>query len=141
MIISCICDMRSALHHHHLPTRCTCIWHPTIPSPSTTYLGPAPVGLHPLLSVLACPGLFRSVLQNKEKKMSVISYSSMVSVSVGVQQATSQCGQEFYTSLGTGYSLCGGGGGATKWENRGSKSVCAPPPSRQGKTFCAPPLF
>ena len=34
-----------------------------------------------------------------------------------------------------------GGGGATKWENRGSETFCAPPPPlRQGKTFCAPPF-
>ena len=32
-----------------------------------------------------------------------------------------------------------GEGGATKWENRGSETFCAPP-SRQGKTFCAPPF-
>ena len=32
-----------------------------------------------------------------------------------------------------------GEGGATKWENRGSKTFCAPP-SRQGKTFHAPPF-
>ena len=30
-----------------------------------------------------------------------------------------------------------GEGGATKWENRGSETFCAPP-SRQGKTFHAP---
>ena len=31
--------------------------------------------------------------------------------------------------------------GATKWENCGSETLCAtPPPSRQGKTFCAPLL-
>ena len=34
----------------------------------------------------------------------------------------------------------GGGGGATEWENSGPKLV-VPPPSRQGKTFCPPPLF
>ena len=33
-----------------------------------------------------------------------------------------------------------GGGGATKWENRGSETFCAPP-SRQGKTFCPPPFY
>ena len=32
------------------------------------------------------------------------------------------------------------GGGATKWENCGSETVCAPFPSKQGKTFCAPPF-
>ena len=32
-----------------------------------------------------------------------------------------------------------GEGGATKWENRGSETFCATP-SRQGKTFRAPPL-
>ena len=32
-----------------------------------------------------------------------------------------------------------GEGGATKWENRGSETFCAPP-SRQGKTFRAPPF-
>ena len=32
-----------------------------------------------------------------------------------------------------------GEGGATKWENRGSETFCAPP-SRQGKTFSAPPF-
>ena len=32
------------------------------------------------------------------------------------------------------------GRGATKWENRGSETFCAPPPSRQGKTFHIPPL-
>ena len=32
-----------------------------------------------------------------------------------------------------------GEGGATKWENRGSETYCAPP-SRQGKTFHAPPF-
>ena len=32
-----------------------------------------------------------------------------------------------------------GGGGATKWENRGSETFCATP-SRQGKTFRAPPF-
>ena len=39
------------------------------------------------------------------------------------------------------WSLIMGRGGATKWENRGSESFCAPPPhpSRQGKTFHAPP--
>ena len=31
----------------------------------------------------------------------------------------------------------GDGGGATKWENRGSETFC---PSRQGKTFRAPPF-
>ena len=31
---------------------------------------------------------------------------------------------------------------STKWENRNlSKTVCPPPPSRQGKTFRAPPPF
>ena len=33
----------------------------------------------------------------------------------------------------------GEGGGATKWENRGSETFCTPP-SRQGKPFCAPLL-
>ena len=33
-----------------------------------------------------------------------------------------------------------GEGGATKWQNRGSETFCAPP-SRQGKTFRAPPPF
>ena len=33
----------------------------------------------------------------------------------------------------------GGGGVATKWENRGFETFC-PPPSRQGKTFHAPPF-
>ena len=32
-----------------------------------------------------------------------------------------------------------GEGGATKWENRGSETFCAPP-LRQGKTFRAPPF-
>ena len=32
-----------------------------------------------------------------------------------------------------------GEGGATKWENRGSETFCATP-SRQGKTFRAPPF-
>ena len=30
------------------------------------------------------------------------------------------------------------GGGATKWENRGSKTFCAP--LRRGKTFTRPPF-
>ena len=37
------------------------------------------------------------------------------------------------------WSLITGRGGATKWENRGSETFCAPP-SRQGKTFHAPPF-
>ena len=37
------------------------------------------------------------------------------------------------------WSLITGRGGATKWENRGSETFCAPP-SRQGKTFRAPPF-
>ena len=38
-------------------------------------------------------------------------------------------------------SITGRGGGATKWENRGSETFCnTPPPSRQGKTYCAPPF-
>ena len=37
------------------------------------------------------------------------------------------------------WSLIRGGGGATKWENRGSETFCATP-SRQGKTFRAPPF-
>ena len=32
------------------------------------------------------------------------------------------------------------GGGGTKWEYSGSKTFCLPPPSKQGKTFGAPPL-
>ena len=35
----------------------------------------------------------------------------------------------------------GGGGGATKCENRGSETFCAHPPLKQGKTFRAPPPF
>ena len=38
------------------------------------------------------------------------------------------------------WSFITGRGGATKLENRGSETFCAPP-SRQGKTFCAPPPF
>ena len=34
--------------------------------------------------------------------------------------------------------IMGRGGGATKWENRGSETFCAPP-SRQGKTCYDPP--
>ena len=37
------------------------------------------------------------------------------------------------------WSLITGRGGATKQENCGSETFCAPP-SRQGKTFCAPLL-
>ena len=37
------------------------------------------------------------------------------------------------------WSLITGGGGATKWENRGSETFCDPP-SRQGKTFCPSPF-
>ena len=33
----------------------------------------------------------------------------------------------------------GGGGVYTKWENRGSKTFCAPPPPNRVKLFVPPP--
>ena len=41
---------------------------------------------------------------------------------------------------GKGLVINYGEGGATKWENRGPETFCAHP-SRQGKTFRAPPPF
>ena len=51
-------------------------------------------------------------------------------------------GGQFGMYLFRDWSLITGRGGATKWENRRSETVCAPPStSREGKTFCAhPPL-
>ena len=48
-------------------------------------------------------------------------------------------GMWWVVHLGTGYQLRGGG--AAKWGNHGSETVCTPPPprSRQGKSLCAPP--
>ena len=45
----------------------------------------------------------------------------------------------YHIKITKGLVINYGEGGATKWENRGSETFCAPP-SRQGKTFRAPPF-
>ena len=57
-------------------------------------------------------------------------YSHVISNVIYIYNMTRNC---------KGLVINYGEGGATKWENRGSETFCAPP-SRQGKTFRAPPF-
>ena len=54
---------------------------------------------------------------------------------LGLERMLALFGQSYAKGLVINY----GEGGATKWENRGSETFCATP-SRQGKTFHAPPF-
>ena len=50
-------------------------------------------------------------------------------------------GLDKYTTRGKGLVINYGEGGATKWENRGCETFCAPPPPQDRVKLIAPPLL